>query len=62
MSKSSTSEWHVESNLGDESADELHWLASYPGPTRTGAEPALVQTAPVYPKQSAMPLLVSNAP
>ena len=24
----------------------------YPGPTGTGAEPALVQTAPVYPKQS----------
>ena len=30
----------------------------YPGPTGTGAEPALVQTAPIYPKQSSVPLLV----
>ena len=34
----------------------------YPGPTGTGAEPALVQTAPVYPKQSGMPLLVPPLP
>jgi Histidine phosphatase superfamily (branch 2) len=33
-----------------------------PGPTGTGAEPALVQTAPVYPKQSGAPLLVSPRP
>ena len=30
----------------------------YPGPTGTGAEPALVQTAPAYPKQPGLPLLV----
>ena len=34
----------------------------YPGPTGTGAEPALVQTAPVYPKQSGAPLLVPPRP
>lgn len=34
----------------------------YPGPTGTGAEPALVQTAPMYPKQSGAPLLVPPRP
>ena len=34
----------------------------FPGPIGTGAEAALVQTAPVYPKQSGAPLLVPPRP